>query len=159
MQVLISVHYIQIKEYIQLFLGTLIMIPVTICRFYCPLENLQNIPAGSFRVGGGRSCSQTKEAGFQMIISSDIRLLIGVNIEDLYDQPYISEWLHAFRDSYISNQGVTDEKKKLNLARFFFADALAVRLNAHDTALSVKPSLFFPQPNNEQQIFSEGPQS
>ena len=54
-----------------------------------------------------------------MIISSDTRLLIGINIEDLYDQPYIATWLHVFRDSYISELGVLDIKKKLNLARFF----------------------------------------
>ncbi len=132
------------------------MIPVTICRFYCPLENLENIPGGSFRVGGCRLCSQTKEAGFQMIISSDTRLLIGINIEDLYDQPYIATWLHEFRDSYISELGVLDTQKKLNLARYFFADALTIRLNAHDTALTIKPSSFSPQPSNYQQTFSEG---
>jgi hypothetical protein len=91
-----------------------------------------------------------------MIISSDTRLLIGINIEDLYDQPYIATWLHVFRDSYISELGVLDTKKKLNLARYFFADALAVRLNAHDTALTIKPSLFSPQPSNCHQTFSEG---
>lgn len=94
-----------------------------------------------------------------MIISSDVRLLIGLNIEDLYDQPCISPWLHVFRDFYTSDQGIVDEKKKLNLARFFFADTLATWLSHHNTALLVKPSLFFPQPNNDQQIFSEGPQT
>lgn len=95
------------------------MIPVTMCRFYCPLQNLENIPGGSFRCGGGRLCSQTKEAGFQMIISSDTRLLIGINIEDLYDQPYIATWLHVFRDSYISELGVLDTKKA-QLGPIFF---------------------------------------
>ena len=92
-----------------------------------------------------------------MIISSDTRLLIGINIEDLFDQPYIAPWLHKLSDCYISDSGVIDTNKRLNLARFFFADALAVRLNAHDTALTIKPSLFSPQPNNSQQTFSEGP--
>ena len=50
-------------------------------------------------------------------------------------------------------------KKKLNLARFFFAEALAIRLNEHNTALYVKPSMFYPQPTNEHQSFSEGPLS
>jgi hypothetical protein len=97
------------------------MIPVTMCRFYCPLQNLENIPGGSFRpgVGGGRLCSQTKEARFQMIISSDTHLLIGINIEDLYDQPYIATWLHVFRDSYISELGVLDTKKSSTWQDFF----------------------------------------
>ena len=129
---------------------------VNVCRYNCPLENLENIPGGSFRIGGGRACSQTKEAEFQMIISSDVRLLIGINVEDLYEQPYLSPWLDYYSDYYTSSQGAVDLKKKLNLARYFFADALAIRLNSHSTALIVKPSLFYPQPNNGTQFFSEG---
>jgi hypothetical protein len=91
-----------------------------------------------------------------MILSSDSRLLIGINIEDLYDKPYIATWLQVFSSFYRSDSGVTDEKKKLNLARFFFAEALAIRLHEHDSALIVKPSLFYPQPANEHQSFSEG---
>jgi hypothetical protein len=94
-----------------------------------------------------------------MILSSDARLLIGINIEDLYDKPCIAPWLHVFHDSYTNDMGATDEKKKLNLARFFFAEALAIRLNEHNTALYVKPSMFYPQPTNEHQSFSEGPLS
>ena len=135
------------------------MIPSTICRYNCPLKNLENIPGGSFRLGGGRSCSQTKDPGFQMIISSDTRLLIGINVEDLYDMPYMAPWLQIFHEYYVSDVGVVDQNKKLNLARFFFADAFAIRLNVNDTALTVRPSLFYPQPTNGQQIFSEGPPS
>jgi hypothetical protein len=160
MQVVPFEHYIHLTSKIHPVMDIiiiLIIVPVTVCRFYCPLQNLENIPGGSFRLGGGRSCSQTKEAGFQMILSSDTRLLIGINVEDLYEKPYISPWLDVFREYYQTNEGAVDEQKKLNLARFFFADALAIRLNIHDTALTVKPSLFFPQPTNQQQIFSEGP--
>jgi hypothetical protein len=160
MQVVPFEHYIHLTSKIHPVMDIiiiLIIVPVTVCRFYCPLQNLENIPGGSFRLGGGRSCSQTKEAGFQMIISSDTRLLIGINVEDLYEKPYITPWLDVFREYYQTNEGAVDEQKKLNLARFFFADALAIRLNIHDTALTVKPSLFFPQPTNQQQIFSEGP--
>jgi hypothetical protein len=135
------------------------MIRFTIRRLYCPIENFENIPGGSFRIGGCRSCSQTKDAAFQMIISSDTRMLIGINIEDLFDKDYIAPWLHVLRDSYVSDTGVVDQKKKLNLARFFFADALALSLNRNCTALMVKPALFYPQPMNEQQTFSEGPSS
>ena len=132
---------------------------VNIDRFNCPIENLKNIPGGSFRLGGGRSCSQTKQEEFQLIISSDVRLLLGINVEDLYDQQYVAPWLNVLSDFYTSDTGCVDKKKKLNLARYFVAEALAVRLSAHNPALMVKPSLFFPQPNNGQQIFSEGPQS
>jgi hypothetical protein len=30
------------------------MIPVTMCRFYCPLHNVENIPGGSFKIQGWR---------------------------------------------------------------------------------------------------------
>ncbi len=92
-----------------------------------------------------------------MILSSDSRLLIGINVEDLYGKPCLEGWLHILRDCYVNELGIIDERKKLNLARFFFAEALAIRLNAYDTALLVKPSIFYPQPTNEHQSFSEGP--
>ena len=91
-----------------------------------------------------------------MIICSDPRLLLGINIKDLYDMPYLEPWLRMFSEWYVSESGEVDEQKKLNIARFFFADALAIMLSKHDTAMTVKPGLFFPQPSNGQQIFSEG---
>jgi hypothetical protein len=127
-------------------------------RYYCPLLNLRNIGDGSFRLGSFRQTTQSQNnPAFGLILSSDVRLLIGLNIEDHYDSPYIKPWLTLYREWYISESGEEDSKKKLNIARFFFADALAQRINAHDCAVLVKPSLFSPQISDGRQEFTQGP--
>jgi hypothetical protein len=66
-------------------------------------------------------------------------------------------WLTLYRQWYISESGDEDAKKKLNVARFFFADALAQRINAHDCAVLVKPTLFCPWASDGRQEFTQGP--
>lgn len=109
------------------------------------------------RVGGSRYTSQTQgNAAFSSILISDQRIIVGVNINDLMEKPYIKPWLHTLLSYYTDSSGVVNEKKRQNLTRFFFNNALALQLNEIDCSLMIKPSLFSPQPANGNQNFTEG---
>jgi hypothetical protein len=119
------------------------------CRLNIPLDAMKYLPGGELRIGSFRQTTQTKNnPAFGCIISSDTRLLIGINVNDLLEEPYISPWLQELRQFYTNGEGVKDEKVVLNFARFFFANELAVRINAQDPAALVKPSMFCPWPRN-----------
>jgi hypothetical protein len=126
-------------------------------RLYAPIEVFPLIPFGELRVGGSRYTSQTRgNPAFSSILSSDQRLIIGVNIDDLMEKPYIKPWIHRLSSYYRDASGVVDERKRQNITRFFFNNALAVKLNTIDCALLIKPSHFSPQPANGAQNFTQG---
>jgi hypothetical protein len=126
-------------------------------RCYCPIEVLKKMPSGEVRVGGSRYTSQTKNnSAFSSIISSDSRYIVGTNVEDLLEQPYIKCWLPVYASMYTDLSGVVDEKKRLNIARHFFHNALAVQINALDSAVMIKPRSLSPQPDNGNPNFTDG---
>ena len=115
------------------------------------------MPFGELRVGGFRYTSQTQgNPAFSLIISSDQRLIVGININDVMEKPYIKAWLHEYSSFYTDALGVVDEKRRQDIVRFFFNNALAVKLNAIDCALNIKPKYFSPLLGHGNQNFTEG---
>ena len=126
-------------------------------RLYAPTSVILLTPFGELRVGGSRYTSQTRNSpAFSSIIASDQRLIIGVNVNDLMEKPYIMPWLHRLSAYFTDASGVVDEWRRTNLARFFFHNALAVKINVIDCAVMIKPSHFSPQPANGIQNFTQG---
>ena len=126
-------------------------------RLYAPTGVILLTPFGELRVGGSRYTSQTRNSpAFSSIIASDQRLIIGVNVNDLMEKPYIMPWLHRLSAYFTDASGVVDEWRRTNLARFFFHNALAVKINAIDCAVMIKPTPLSPQPGNGIQNFTQG---
>jgi hypothetical protein len=126
-------------------------------RLYAPTGVILLTPFGELRVGGSRYTSQTRNnPAFSSIISSDQRIIIGVNVNDLREKPYIKPWLHRLSSYYTDAAGVVDERRLQNITRFFFHNALAVKINVIDCAVMIKPSHFSPQPANGIQNFTQG---
>jgi hypothetical protein len=126
-------------------------------RLYSPIDCFPLMPFGELRVGGSRFTLQTRDnPAFSSIISSDNRLIVGVNVNDLMEKPYIKPWLLRLSTVYTDPAGVVGERKRQNIIRFFFNNALAVKLNTIDCALMIKPSHFSLQPANGNQNFTQG---
>ena len=102
-----------------------------------PVEVLEFL-AEEIRIGGFRKFDHLHYREFQLIIYSGERLIIGLDVEALYDAPFMKCWLERpdFVELY-TKEGRVDHKTKLNLARWALSKALADALREVDRTVLV----------------------
>ena len=120
-----------------------------------PVEVLEFLEK-EIRVGGFRIFDHLHYREFQLIIYSGERVTIGLDVEALYDAPFMKCWLekHDFAALY-TKDGNVNQKTKLNLARWALSKALADAIREVDCTVPVY-TRDEPLGDNNSQVFLEG---
>lgn len=93
---------------------------------------------------------------FQLIIYSGERLNIGLDVEALYESPFIKCWLErADFVALYTKSGRVNHKTKLNLARWALSKALANAIREVDCTVQVH-TRDEPLGDNNSQVFLQG---
>ena len=93
---------------------------------------------------------------YQLVIYSGERLIIGIDVEAYYDAPFVKRWLEtpsfakAINDINVSPE--VRKSRKLNLARWALARALAKEIRTVDTAIQIH-SQPLPRAHRDSNVF------
>jgi hypothetical protein len=120
-----------------------------------PVEVLEFLE-DEIRIGGFRKFDHLHYREFQLIIYSGERLIIGLDVEALYEAPFIKCWLEK-EDfvALITKSGSVNHKTKLNLARWALSKALANAIRDVDCTVQVH-TRDEPLGDNSSQVFLQG---
>ena len=104
-----------------------------------PVEVLEFL-AEEILLGSFRKFDHQHYREYQLIIYSGERLVIGLDVEALYDAPFVKCWLElAYFVALYTKEGRVNHQTKLNLARWALSQALADAIREIDRTVLVYP--------------------
>lgn len=126
----------------------------------CPIEVCKYLPSGQIWLGGWRKFHHSKDPEFQLVISSGDRLIIGLNVEDHFDAPFVKPWLEKPEiNKMLTHPSLSESRKKsrkLNVARWAMCQALVAEIRDIDKTVTIQSRHFEPTPDDNSQVFIEG---